>query len=57
MSSSDHLIDIVLYVNVLVLTDSDHKLINHVKSRLKKKFGIADLGYLNYSLCEGISLS
>jgi hypothetical protein len=38
-----HLIILVLYVDDLILTGSDPKLINHVKYILKKKFDMADL--------------
>eukprot|EP00253_Pinus_taeda_P018351 PITA_18351 len=55
---------LVLYVDDLILTGSDPNLINHVKSSLKKKFEITDLGHLHYFLGlqvlqskEGISLS
>ena len=58
-----HLIILVLYVDDLIL-NGDAKLINHVKSSLKKKFDMIDLGYLHYFLGlqvlqtkEGISLS
>eukprot|EP00253_Pinus_taeda_P005918 PITA_05918 len=58
------LIILVLYVDDLILTRSDPNLINHVKSSLKKKFEITDLGHLHYFLGlqvlqskEGISLS
>eukprot|EP00253_Pinus_taeda_P003812 PITA_03812 len=58
------LIILVLYVDDLILTGSDPNLINHVKSNLKKKFEITDLGHLHYFLGlqvlqskEGISLS
>eukprot|EP00253_Pinus_taeda_P017625 PITA_17625 len=58
------LIILVLYVDDLILTGSDPKLINHVKSSLKKKFEMTDLGHLQYFLGrqvlqskEGISLS
>eukprot|EP00253_Pinus_taeda_P010639 PITA_10639 len=54
----------VLYVDDLILTGSDPNLINHVKSSLKKKFEMTDLGPLHYFLGlqvlqskEGISLS
>ena len=57
------IIILVLYVDDLILTGSDHNLINHVKSSLKKKFKIIDLGHLHYFLGlqvlqskEGISL-
>ena len=59
-----HLIILVLYVDDHIRTSSDPKLINHVKSSLKKKFDMTDLGYLHYFLGlhvlqskEGISLS
>ena len=59
-----HLIILLLYVDDLILTSSDPKLINHVKYSLKKKFDITDLGYLHYFLGlqvlqsnEGIPLS
>eukprot|EP00253_Pinus_taeda_P008918 PITA_08918 len=55
---------LVLYVDDLILTGSDPNLINHVKSSLKKKFEMTDLGHLHYFLGlqvlqskEGISLS
>eukprot|EP00253_Pinus_taeda_P028371 PITA_28371 len=58
------LIILVLCVEDLILTSSDPNLINHVKSSLKKKFEITDLGHLHYFLGlqvlqskEGISLS
>eukprot|EP00253_Pinus_taeda_P015569 PITA_15569 len=54
----------VLYVDDLILTGSDPNLINHVKSSLKKKFEMTDLGNLHYFLGlqvlqskEGIFLS
>jgi hypothetical protein len=37
------IIILVLYVDDLILTSSDPKLINHVKSSLKKKFDMTDL--------------
>jgi hypothetical protein len=59
-----HLIILVLYVDDLILTGSDPKILNHVKYHLKKKFEVIDLGYLHYFLSlqvlqtkEGISLS
>jgi hypothetical protein len=59
-----HLIILVLYVDDLILTGSDPKLLNHVKTNLKKKFEMTDLGYLHYFLGlqvlqtkEGIFLS
>jgi hypothetical protein len=42
-----HLIILVLYVDDIILTGSDSKLLNHVKTSLKKKFEIIDLGYLH----------
>eukprot|EP00253_Pinus_taeda_P021817 PITA_21817 len=58
------LIILFLYVDDLILTGSDPNLINHVKSSLKKKFEMTDLGYLHYFLSlqvlqskEGIFLS
>eukprot|EP00253_Pinus_taeda_P025760 PITA_25760 len=58
------LIILVLYVDDLILTGSDPNLVNHVKSSLKKKFEMTDLGNLHYFLGlkvlqskEGISLS
>ena len=54
---------LVLYVGDLILTGSDPNHINHVKSSLKKKFEMTDLGHLHYFLGlqvlqskEGISL-
>eukprot|EP00253_Pinus_taeda_P035611 PITA_35611 len=44
------LIILVLYVDDLILTGSDPNLINHVKSRLKKKFEMTNLGHLHYFL-------
>jgi hypothetical protein len=59
-----HLIILVLYVDDLILTGSDPKLLNHVKTSLKKKFEMTDLGFLHYFLGlqvlqtnEGIFLS
>jgi hypothetical protein len=59
-----HLIILVLYVDDLILTGSDPKLLNHVKTILKKKFEMTDLGFLHYFLGlqvlqtkEGIFLS
>src|ERR1700677_2176278 len=43
-----HLIILVLYVDELILTGSDSKLLNHVKTILKKKFEMTDLGFLHY---------
>eukprot|EP00253_Pinus_taeda_P027982 PITA_27982 len=44
------LIILVLYVDDLILTGSDPNLINHVKSSLKNKFGVTDLGHFHYFL-------
>eukprot|EP00253_Pinus_taeda_P001774 PITA_01774 len=44
------LIILVLYVDDLILIGNDHNLINHVKSNLKKKFEMTDLGHLHYFL-------
>eukprot|EP00253_Pinus_taeda_P031028 PITA_31028 len=44
------LIILVLYVDDLILTSSDPNLLNHVKSNLKKKFEMTDLGHLHYFL-------
>ena len=46
----NHLIILVLYVDDLILTGSDHKLITHVKSHLKQNFEMSDLGHLHYFL-------
>ena len=60
----NHLIILVLYVDDLILTVSDFKLITHLKSILKQNFEISDLGHLHYFLGlwvlqtkEGIFLS
>jgi hypothetical protein len=45
-----HLIIFVIYVVGLILTGSDPTLLNHVKTNLKKKFEMIDLGYLHYFL-------
>jgi hypothetical protein len=59
----NHLVILVLYVDDLILTSSDLKLLNHVKFNIKNKFEMTDL-ILNYFLGlqvlqtkEGISLS
>jgi hypothetical protein len=59
-----HLIILFLYVDDLILTGSDSKLLNHVKTSLKKKFEMIDLGFFHYFLGlqvlqtnEGIFLS
>eukprot|EP00253_Pinus_taeda_P032502 PITA_32502 len=41
------LIILVIYVDDLILTGSDPNLINHVKSSLKKKFEMTDIGHLH----------
>jgi hypothetical protein len=43
-----HIIIPILYVNDLILTGSDSKLLNHVKTNLKKKFEMKDLGFFHY---------
>ena len=43
-----HLIILVLYVDDLILTGSDPKLLNNVKTNLKKKFEMTELGFLHY---------
>jgi hypothetical protein len=45
-----HLIILVLYVDDLILIGSDPKLLNHVKTSIKKKFEMTNLGYLHYFL-------
>jgi hypothetical protein len=59
-----HLIILVLYVDDIILIDSDSKILNHVKTSLKKKFEMTDLGFFHYFLGlqvlqtnEGIFLS
>jgi hypothetical protein len=59
-----HHIIIFLYVDDLIFISSDLKLLNHVKTSLKKKFEMQDLGFLHYFLVlqvfqtnEGIFLS
>jgi hypothetical protein len=44
------LIILFLYVYDLILTGSDPKLLNHVKSSLKKNFEMTNLSYLHYFL-------
>eukprot|EP00253_Pinus_taeda_P035498 PITA_35498 len=44
------LLILVLYVDDIILADSDINLINHVKSSLKKKFEMTNLGHLHYFL-------
>jgi hypothetical protein len=45
-----HVIILVLYVDDLILNGSDSKFLNHVKTNLKKKFEMTDLGFLHYFL-------
>jgi hypothetical protein len=45
-----HLTILVLYVDDLILTGSDSKLLNHVKTSLKNKIEMTDLGFLHYFL-------
>jgi hypothetical protein len=45
-----HLIIFFLYVDDLIHTSSDPKLLTHVKSNLKNKFKMTNLGYLHYFL-------
>jgi hypothetical protein len=59
-----HLIILVLYVDDFILTGSDSKLLNHVKTSLKKKFEMTGLGLFHNFLGlqvlktnEGIFLS
>lgn len=47
---NDHLIILFLYVDDLILTSSDPKLIHHVKLSLKQQFEMKDLGHLHYFL-------
>ena len=58
------LLILVLYVDDLILTSSDSKLLNHVKTSLKNNFEMTDLGFFHYFLGlkvlqtnEGIFLS
>eukprot|EP00253_Pinus_taeda_P030491 PITA_30491 len=44
------LIILVLYVDDLILTSSDPNLIKHVKSNLKNKFEMTDIGHFHYFL-------
>jgi hypothetical protein len=59
-----HLISLFLYVDDLIVTGSVSKLLNHVKTNLKRKFQMTDLGFFHYFLGlqvlqtnEGIFLS
>jgi hypothetical protein len=45
-----HFIILVIYVDDLILTNSDPKILNHVKTNLKKKFEMTYLGFLHYFL-------
>jgi hypothetical protein len=45
-----HLIILVLYVDDLILTRSDSKLLNHVKTSVKNNFEMTDLVFLHYFL-------
>ena len=47
---ANHLIILVFYVDDLILTGSDPKLITHVKSSLKQNFEMSDSGHLHYFL-------
>ena len=51
----DHLIILVIYVDDLILTSSETKLLNRVKSNLKKEFEMIDLGHMSYFLSFYIS--
>jgi hypothetical protein len=46
----NHRIILFLYVDDLILTSSDSKLLNHVKTRLENKFEMTDFGFLHYGL-------
>jgi hypothetical protein len=59
-----YLLILFLYVDDLILIGNDLKLLNHVKTSLKKKFEMTDLGFFHYFLGlqvfqtdEGIFLS
>jgi hypothetical protein len=45
-----HLIILFLYVDHLIFNVSDPKILNHVKTSLKNKFEMTDLGFLDYFL-------
>ena len=45
-----HLIILFLYVDVLILTGSDSKLLNHVKTNLKNKFEMKDFFFFSLSM-------
>ena len=44
------LIILVLYVDDIILTSSDHNLLTHVKSSLTMKFDMTELGHFHYFL-------
>ena len=44
----NHIIILVLYVDNFILSNSDVKLLNHVKSNLEKKSKMTNLGYFYY---------
>ena len=46
----NHIIILFLYVDDIILTGSDPKLITHVKSSLKQNFEMSYLGHLHYFL-------
>ena len=46
----NHIIILDLYIDDLILTGSDPKLLTHVKSSLKKNFEMLNLGHLHYFL-------
>jgi hypothetical protein len=50
MKVESHLIVLFIYVDGLILTGSDPKLLILVKSNIEKKFKMIDLGYLHYFL-------
>eukprot|EP00253_Pinus_taeda_P021611 PITA_21611 len=50
------LIILVLCVDDLILIGSDPNLINHVKSNLKKKFEMTDLGHLHFSRSSSLAI-
>jgi hypothetical protein len=59
-----HPIILVLYIDDLILIGGDSKLLNHVKTNLKKKLEMTELGFFHYFLSlqvlqtnEGIFLS
>jgi hypothetical protein len=43
-----HIIILVLYVDDLILTGTDSKFLNHVKTNLKKKFEMTGLDFFHY---------